>query len=64
MEIEQINKLVDQEANSTRQRQYKQRRLDAGLRKYPVWIPDDDQARERVRKYAEKLRKEYKIDID
>lgn len=37
----------------------KERREEQGLKKYPVWVPDDPVFKARIKKYAEKLCKEY-----
>ncbi len=37
---------------------YRQRRKDKGIVQYNVYIPDTDEAKERIKKYAAKLVKE------
>jgi len=38
---------------------FKARREEQGLKRYGVWVPDEPEYKERIKKYAEKLVKEY-----
>lgn len=40
-----------------RQERYKQKMNDVGIVRINVWVPEED--RERLKKYAERLRREY-----
>lgn len=56
-----MNKRVEKPAMSGAERQalLKQRKLDQGLKRYPVWIPDTPEHTAKVVAYCEKLCKQY-----